>query len=306
MGDKKTTQETKSEPWGPAQPALLDVLGQAQGLQASGQGFQPFLQSLVPSLSSQTQSGLGALENKAQGILSNQGGGLDFLSGVYNSGGLTPLQQQTADQWGNTASGAELLNNSPQFEDVLNRVLRDARTGVDLSMSGAGRYGSPGAHQGALVDQLGGISSNARLGEYERQLGRQDTARANLAGLGQLGLSNVPGAYTAMQQPAMDLLKVGAANETQQGRELADQYRQFQETQQGPINSLNWLAQIGTGIGGMGGTTNSTMTQPGQNPLQTALGAGLGIGSLLFPPAAPFAAGASPFMGLSSPFVGVY
>lgn len=289
-GDNKQTTTGTSEPWKEAQPALKTGLSDATSLYKSGQGFQPYTGSTVVPYADQTMAGMNAIQNQATGAL---GGNnpmqqpLDFYSGLYGQGGLSADQRGVADQWRNTASGAEMNNTSPYFEDVLQRSLGDARTGVDLSISGAGRYGS-GNHTGVLADRLGGISSQARLGEYMNQQGRMDTARGNLAGLGQQGITNLfgagsalPGAWTSSQMPATDLMKLGTMYEDLAGRTMGDQERIFRETQESPLKAVEWLNAIGSGAGSLGSSQYGTQQQPSPNPF-LQIGAGLlGGNSLL-------------------------
>lgn len=283
-GTKKTT--TESQPWAAAQPALKASLEGAQGLYDSGSLFTPYTGSMVTPFSQQTQAGLGAMEARANDAIAsgtlNQP--VDFLSSVYGQGGLSADQKGVADQWRNTASGAELGQVSPAFQAALEAVQGSARDAVNLSVSGAGRYGS-GQHNAALGTAVGDVTNRMMVDEYGRQLSRQDAARASLAGLGQQGLANqfaageaMPGAWQTAGMPAMDLMTVGAMNEDLSARTLADQFRIWQEKQQQDQKSVEWLNQIGAGTGAMGGT--QTQTQPAASPLTQALGLGLGLTSL--------------------------
>jgi hypothetical protein len=290
-GDAKTVTQSNSEPWAGAQPALKTGLEDAQSIYASGTGFQPYTGSTVVPYSDQSMAGMNAIQNQATSALSGDNPmakPLDFYSSLYDSGGLSADQQGVADQWRNTASGAELNNTSSAFNDILQRTQNDTRTGVDLSMSGAGRYGSPGAHQGVLADKLGGVTSQMLQDEYGRQLGRQDTARTSLAGLGQQGITNrfgageaMPGAWTNSQAPATDLMKVGSMYEDLAGRTMSDQQRIFNETQQSPLKAVEWLNAIGSGAGSLGGSQVGSSTPPSPNPFLQLLAGGLGAGSLL-------------------------
>lgn len=297
-GTKKTTQE--SAPWAAAQPALQAGLDSATELFNSGELFKPYTGSLVTPFSSQTQAGMNALQGNAEGAIAS--GALnkpvDWLTSLYGQGGLSADQQGVADQWRNTASGAELGQVSPAFADAMRAVQDSARDSVNLSVSGAGRYGS-GQHTDVLAKSVGDVTNRMMVDEYGRQLQRQDAARSALAGLGQQGMANMfgataalPGAWQTAGQPAMDLMTVGALNEDLTTRQNADAYRIAQEQNQQQQKATEWLTQIGSGIGAMGGTT--TQTTPGASPLQTLLGAGLGLTSLF----------GNPFASLLGPAVG--
>jgi hypothetical protein len=303
-GSKETTTAT-SAPWEAAQPTIKTALKGANEVYKSGDAFKPYTGSTVVPYADQTRAGMGSIQNQAIGALGDgsMSRPLDFFGSMFQNGGLSADQQGVADQWRNTASGAELLNTSPEFNDVLQRSLGDARTGVDMSMSGAGRYGS-GMHTDVLGNTLGGVSSNARLGEYRNQLGRMDTARNSLAGMGQQGISNqfgaasgMPGAWTTSQQPATDLMKVGGMYEDLAGRSMADQLRIFEETQNAPREAVEWLNAIGSGAGSLGSTQRQI--QPGTNPFVQALGIGLGGNSLLGNPLGSMLGGTvSPSIGM--------
>lgn len=295
-GEKKTTHD----PWKAAQPALKTSLQGAEDLYASGGLFKPYMGSLVTPFSGDTTAGMGALRGSANDAMAS--GALnrpmDFFSSMFDSGGLSQDQQGVADQWRNTASGAELGQTSSVFDDLIRRATDTARTGVDLSISGAGRYGS-GQHSDVLAHTLGGITSGMLQDEYGRQLGRQDSARANLAGLGQQGLANqfgasaaLPGAYAASQQPSRDLLGLGQMQEAKDQQTLLDEFRRWQEQNTQQQKSVEWLNQIGSSTGALGGTT----TQPGPSPLTTLLGGAMGLTSLF----------GNPFAGMINPLTGGY
>lgn len=292
--ENKTTTTSNSTPWKEAQPTLKTALAGANTVYKDPNAFSAYTNSNVVPFASETQAGMGNIEDQANaamssGVLNNP---MNFLSGLYGQGGLSADQRGVANQWRNTASGAELLNQSPEFENVLQRVLGDAGTGVNLGVSGAGRYGS-GAHTDVLGRTLGGISSEARLGEYGRQLGRMDAARGNLASLGQQGVTNLfgageamPGAWQTGQMPATDLMKIGAMSEDLTARTLADQERIFREKQGALRSPVEWLSAIGSGAGSLGGTQSQTTQMPSPNPF-LQIGAGvLGMNSLLNNPLA--------------------
>jgi hypothetical protein len=285
-GSQQTSTATQT-PWEPAQGMLKTGIKDATNIYKSGEAFKPYTGSTVVPFADQTMGGMNAIQGNALGAI--ESGSMDkpmnFFGSMLDNGGLSSDQRGVADQWRNTASGAELENLPPEFQNVLSRSLEDAGTAANLGMSGAGRYGS-GMHMDVLGDRLGRVASEARLGEYGRQQGRMDTARTNLAGLGQQGIANqfgaaqgMPGAWDTSQRPATDLMKVGGMYEDLAGRTMADQLRIFEETQNAPREAVEWLSAIGNGTGSLGGTQRQI--QPGTNPFVQALGYGLGANSLL-------------------------
>lgn len=289
-GSETTTQSSTSEPWSGAQPALKTGLADATNLYKSGVGFQPYTGSTVVPWSDQTMAGMGAIQNQATDALTGNNPAakpLDFYSGLFDSGGLSADQSSVADMWRNAASGGEMGQTSPAFQTLLDKLAADAGNNVNLSMSANGRYGS-GMHTDQLATAVTNAEAPLLVDEYTRQLGRMDTARANLAGIGQQGISNrmgaadaLPGAWTTSELPATDLMKVGSMYEDLAGRTMADNQRIYQETQQAPLKAVEWLNAIASGAGSLGGTQSQTTTQPGTNPFLQILSGGVGLNSLL-------------------------
>ena len=287
--DTKTTTTTGSnEPWDEAQPLLKTGLSDAKDLYSSGQVGTPWTGSSVVPFADQTVAGMTDIQNTAADAMANGSGmdkAYDFHSGMFDGYGLSTAQQGVMDQWGETASGSELNNLSPAFNDVMRRTLDDTRTNVDLSTSGAGRYGS-GKHTDVLADAMGGISSGMRLDEYGRQLGRMDQARGNVFSGGQQGIQNqfgsaeaLPGAWQSAQAPARDMMTVGSMYEDLAQRTMSDNERIFRETRDAPLKAIEWLNAIGSGAGNFGTESSSTQS-PTPNPFLAALTAAAGAKDL--------------------------
>ena len=62
-GSTTTKTSSATEPWKQAQPYLTGALGSAGNLYNSGQGFNPYPNSTVADMSSQTQGALGGMYN---------------------------------------------------------------------------------------------------------------------------------------------------------------------------------------------------------------------------------------------------
>ena len=120
-GTQTVTQN--SDPWGPAQPYLQDLMGQAQNLYSSGVGQEYYPFSTVVPFSDQTEMGLQAIENRAlsgspvtdgaRGFLSNAFGGNPYAGGVQafaDGAGNNPATGMAAGAagggLGNTSTGA--------------------------------------------------------------------------------------------------------------------------------------------------------------------------------------------------------
>lgn len=273
-GSKQTTQST-SEPWAGAQPALNTALTDAQSLYSRGIGAQPYTGSTVVPWSGQTQQAMGAIQGNASANMNGQG-----LSGQYqnviNSGGFNDSQMAALNNTRNLANSTYSV--SPELQAVLDQNGAKMGDAVNLSASGAGRYGS-GSHQGVLASSIGDMRNNAILSDYQNFQGRKDAANSNLFGMGQQGFGNLGTAYTGMNAPTQDLMSVGAMNEDLATRQKNDELRIFNEQQNLPWESVSRLNAIASGAGSLGGTTRQT--QPGQNPFLSALGYGAsGLGLL--------------------------
>lgn len=312
-GSSKQTTQSTSEPWEGAQPALQSAIGEAQKLYGQGVGSGVYTGSTVVPWSGQTQQAMGSIQNTANANMGGQG-----LSGQYqnliNNGGLTEDQRRmmggyydisTSGGYNDAMKSAQnnvqgVANSkysvSPELQTVLDQTGAQVAGQVNLGASAAGRYGS-GMHQGAVAKNVGEVTNNAILSDYQNFQGRRDAANQSLFGMGQnafnnrqnalssisglaqQGISNLGTAYTGMNAPAQDLMSVGSMNEDLATRQMNDQLRIFNEQQNLPWENVSRLNAIASGAGSLGGTTRQT--QPGQNPFMTALGYGAsGLGLL--------------------------
>ena len=280
-GDTKTTTQTSSsDPWEEAQPYIKTGLQDAGSVYSDASAWQPNTMSTVVPYSDQTTQGMNAINSQADSAMSGPNAfsnGFNFLTDLTGNGGLTGDQKTVNDMWMKTASGDELGATNPYFEDVLKRTMGDSRDNWNLSVAGAGRYGSP-AHAGTMTDRMGGISSAMRMAEYNNQQGRMDNARTSAAGMGQQGVTNMfganaqaPQAWQNMQTPARDKMMLGSMNEDLMARVMEDQNRIFTETRDAPKTAVEWLNALAGGAGSLGGSKTGTMQTPTPNPFLGAL-----------------------------------
>lgn len=278
-GSKNTTTTTNNAPWSSAQPALQTGLNQAQSLfnaDPSGQGSVYGGSTVVP-WSANTQAGMGAIRGAAN---ANSGGaGLSGqLQGVIDRGGFTVPQMDALNNTRSIANSTFDPNANPAFQDVLCQAQDSARDSVNMSVAGAGRYGS-GTHQGTLADTVGDLTSRMVGNEYTNWQNRRDAANASLFNMGNSGFQNLGSAYEGLKMPGTDLMQLGAMDEDLATRYKNDELRLFNERANAPWAQLGRLNAIASGAGQLGGT--QTQTQPGQNPFLTALGYGTtGLGLL--------------------------
>jgi len=267
-GDSKQTTTTNSAPWPGAQPALNTALSGAQKLYDKGVGAQVYSGSTVVPWADETTDAMGGIEQMSRSNLSGRG-----LSGQYqnviNNGGFNSSQLDALKNTRNLANSTYSV--SPELQAVLDQTGAQVANQVNLGASAAGRYGG-GLHQGAVAKNVGEITNNAVLSDYQNFQGRRDAANNSLFGMGQQGFGNLGTAYTGMQAPAQDLMTVGSMEEDLKTRNMNDKLRIFSEQQNLPWENVSRLNAIASGAGSLGGTTRQT--QPGQNPFLTALGYG--------------------------------
>jgi hypothetical protein len=274
-GGSKTTTQSNSEPWKAAQPALKQGIGAAQNLYNSGVGSQVYTDSTVVPWDAKTLQGQNAITNSANANLG--GNGLSGqLQGVINSGGYNSAQLDALGNTRNLANSSWAV--SPELQKIIDQTNSDANTNVSLNTSGAGRYGS-GFGNAAVADAISKNTNNLLYNDLNSFNSRRDAANSNLFNMGQTGFGNLGTAYSGMQAPAQDLMKVGGMNEDLATRQLNDKLRVFNEQQNRPWENLARFQALASGAGQLGSST--TQSQPGQNPWLTGLGyASTGAGLL--------------------------
>lgn len=268
-GSSKTTTQSNSEPWKAAQPALKTGIDAAQGLYNSGVGAKVYSGSTVVPWDAKTTQGMGAITDQANANIG--GNGLSGqLQGVINNGGYNSGQLEALNNTRSVANGNFDINSDPGFAQVIDQ----ARNSVNAGASGAGRYNS-GMHDQTMINSIGDLGAR----QYQAFQQRKDAANSNLFNMGGTAFGQLGQAYSGMQAPAQDLMKIGGMNEDLATRQMNDKLRIFNETQSKPWENLARLNGIASGAGSLGGTT--TQSQPGQNPFLTALGYGASGAGLL-------------------------
>jgi hypothetical protein len=307
-GGKQTTQQTsQSAPWGPAQPHLQGNMRFAQDLTNAGVGAQVNpISTAVPFDTATTEGMLHkdyiARENLSGGLASAgrdmiRSGGMDgnqrSAVGTFDTvrQGMGPSYSEA--NLAGFASGDNLGQQNPLFRQAMTNAMSDARDQIDMTMSGAGRYGS-GSHAGLLSDRLGRIATDAYANQYERDrsamfganqamdaqrntdIGRRMAAAGEQFNAGQAAFGNLGQAYDYTMRPADTLMQTGAMREGLEANVRQDQIDRFDRAQMAPWENLARANAIFSGTGALGGTRSGTATVPGQNPFATAMGYGMG------------------------------
>lgn len=275
-GESKTsqTQESSTNPWAPATPALTGILSQLQG-QLGNTGLTSNENTALNTLTSNAQQGnpyASQISSFAQNLLN--GGGATDQNGAISSGLKTYQDQLTP-----YANGS-MVGNNPALKAQLDTIMSDVGNSVNSQFAGAGRDLS-GANQQAygrgVAQGVAPVLANQYNQDVNNQInaagslyGAQNTSSGLLAGLNQQKLANQQQGVTASQD-ALDANNYGA-NATLQA----------EAARRGiPVQALGLLAQIGIPIAGLGGqsTGKSEGTQQMSGAQQFGLITG-GIGSL--------------------------
>lgn len=255
MGDQtqQTEQASRSSegaPWAPTQPYMMNSVKNADALYSAGIGSKPNTMSMVVPFAQQTQQGLDQNQQYAQGAFSTMQKPLEAYSGMIDT--LRPI-----------AAGD--FSNDKTFTNTVGEAQRAAAEQVNLSASGAGRYGG-GVHQGAVAKSVADATNNAHLA-------RQAWASNALQGFG----NAMPGAFSAGAMPGQALQGIGASYEQLMANYLGDNARIQNELQNKPWEALERYNAVVSGAGRTGTQSSSQAVTPTGKPGtgQQLLGFGL-------------------------------
>lgn len=218
----------------------------------------------APSVSGYTQSGINQLGQLGQNGPTAGNQALSSAVGNSQLGMGTGLGTLS-----NIASGS-YLNSNPYLQAALAPAIQQTENAVNSQFTGAGRYGS-GDHASELARQVGNLTANADLSNYNTQMGNMQNAANTLYGSGLTGAGLATQLDQSSMTPALASLQAGT---------MADQLAN--QTKQAPINAVNWQNSVISPLSNQYGTntSNSQTLQP-VNPLTQALGLGqMGLGLL--------------------------
>lgn len=273
-GKSETKQQSTTEPWKPAQPALTSILGQLQGL-IPNSGITPGMESAFGQLESSAQQG-NPFAGQIGGVVGN----------LLNGGGATaqaPAIQSAFDTF--KAQTNPLASNTnydpmqtPGLADSLKTMMGDIGTSINGQFAAAGRDLS-GMNTQTLARGLTQGLAPILTQQYNQNVQNQQGAASNLynagnttggllAGLNQQGIANQVQGVTSAND-ALTAQNYGPAT-----------LLQLEQLKQGiPMQNLGLLTQIGVPIAGLGTQSQGTSTtkQPWSQTFSQVAG---GLGSL--------------------------
>lgn len=259
MGGQKATkdEQSKTDPWGPAQPALKGVLDDLEKLRTSGDtGAMPgAIDDAINWLKTSGATG-GEGYTKAGGMLLDTPDRTGDITSAY--GALNNRLAPVADGTNQDLSGNTYL------QSLLKQVGDDAQKRVNSQFAAAGRDFS-----GANNIEVGKGVTQAQLplllDQYNREVGRSDAAARDLYSTGASG---------AVAQTGMDVSRGGllakGAELTKAGVDAgtanAEALLGLAEAKDKlPLTKLGWLAELLYPAAGLGSEKTGSATQNGSN-----------------------------------------
>ena len=290
-GDQEVTQST--EPWGPSQEYLKYGMAQNKALyQTGGPAYYPGA-TYVP-FSSQTEQGLGMMENRAlQGSPVERAMQSWVQQGMQNPGG-----QNIGNYLNNVMSG-RYLNSNPWLDKTYNAAARGMTDqwkdavlpGLNASFAEAGGTGS-GIQQELALDSadvlgrnLNELATNIYGGNYANERSNQMNAASMATNLlGTQGDISARAAALAPTASSFDynninqLLGVGQQVEGMAGNVLGDSMNRFNYYQNAPYDNLSRYMTLLSNPSALGST--SSTQGPGSSPITGMLGGAATAGGL--------------------------
>ena len=275
------TQNTVSNPWAPAQPALQGILGQVQtGLNNTGVtgNENAALDSIIKSAGNMNQWAP-QIAGFAKTLLA--GGGANDQAGNVNQN-----YQRYVDQTNPLASNMNYdPYSTPGLKDALATMTGDITQGINGQFAAAGRDFS-GANMNTLGRGLTSGLAPALLAQYNQNVQNQQGAAGNLYNAGNTN----SGILSGMQQQRLanqgqGVSAASAANDASNAG--ANATLAAEAARRGiPVQALGLLANIGVPIAGLGGTSSGTSTgTQTDSPMRQFMQFGQGVSGLM--PKAP-------------------
>lgn len=271
-GSKTQTTTENREPWKPAWPALQQALGGATYQYNKGP-TQYYGGDAVANMNSTQTRGINGIQSGAgmAGQLAQTG--TNALNGIIN--GKTDVSG--FDQF---KSGQP----NPYLGDLYSQGARGVTDDVNAQFSKAGRYGS-GAQTNVLSRNLGDMWTNLAAPAYENDRNRALSAANSVAGysagdraLNLNAANSLGGMYDLRQQGNKDMIGAGSMLQNQQQNEIDALMKKWDFNQNSGRENVEWLSNIASQVGGLGGTGTGTQANPNYRSATDNL---VGLGSSL-------------------------
>lgn len=279
---QQQTQQSTTNPWAQAQPALQGILGQLNGLTG--------------------QSGINPAQTGALNTIENNGnfyGGVftprvsDITNGLLNGGGANDQAGNISgnlDQyksWLTPYANGSMMGQNNGLQPYLNTIQNDVTNQVNGNFAAAGRDFSP-ANSQALARGVAQGEAPVIANQYNQDVSNRLGAASSLYGAGNTTgglLSGLQNQFNQNRAAGVGMIPnvVGTANSGPQATLEAEAQRLGIPTQ-----ALGLLAQIGVPIAGLGSssmgnsTGNTTNQMSGADQFAKIAG---GIGAMM--PKAP-------------------
>ncbi len=275
MGGKSTqTQQSSTQPWTPAQPALNGILGQLQGL-IPNSGLSSTSTNAINQMEGNAQAG-NPFSSQITGTVSNllNGGGANAQASNLTNG-LNAFTAQTNPLASNTNYDPM---QTPGFADALKTMGSDITNQVNGQFAAAGRDMS-GMNTQTLARGLAQGLAPTIASQYNTNVANQQNAAGNLYNAN----NTTGGLLTGLNQQGVtnQVQGISSANDALSAQNYTPQMllQLEQLKQQIPAQNLGLLTQIGVPIAGLGQQSQgtSTTTQPWTTGFAQVAG---GLGSL--------------------------
>lgn len=276
MGGKSeqtTQQQSQTEPWKAAQPALTGILGQLNNL-IPNSGLSGTSQDAITQLQQNAQAG-NPYASQISSLTTNllNGGGSTAQNGAI-SGAYDAYKAQTNPLASNIDYNPY---NTPGFSDAIRTAMSDISGQINGQFAAAGRDSSGYNTQTLSRGLLQGIAPTI-ASQYNQNVSNQQGAAGNLYNAG----NTTSGLLAGLNQQgiANQLQGVSTANDALAAQNYAptQTLNLEQLRQQIPAQNLGLLAQIGVPIAGLGSQSSGTSNT--QNQMSGAQQFGLISGGL--------------------------
>ncbi len=286
-GGNDTKTSSASAPWGPQQPYLQDVFGNAQNIFQQSGTMGPFQGAYHAGMNPIQQGALGNMVGYSGNAGTAAGNMFGFADQNIQAGqqGLQMAQagpQAVMDNY-NAMSGHRNALVDAASRDVRRNLFENEipQNNLGAAAAGQGRGSRAGAMEGVMrrgaADRIADIGAQVddqlmgrAQGLYGQQMGALNQA-------GQFGSGLYAGAYGLGRQGISDQLEAGGKFQADQQAGLNAQRQQWQDQYNFPWQNLQNYSQAISG--NYGGTTNTTSS--GQSPWQTGLGTAMSMYGLL-------------------------